>query len=196
MTHVPVAILVFSGKRKSGKDYVTEKLLQRIGNEKCCIMRLSAPLKGQYAKEHQLDITRLLDASEYKERYRVDMIRWGEEKRNADPGYFCRIVTSGEGSDKKVWIISDARRSTDIAFFKQNYPSVTWTVRVEADEDVRKARGYVFQSGVDDAESECGLDSVTDWDYIFQNNNNINQFETSLDTIVDDVQKKLDVASS
>ena len=45
------------------------------------------------------------------------MIRWGEEKRNADPGYFCRLISQGPGSEKPVWIVSDARRKTDIDYF-------------------------------------------------------------------------------
>merc|ERR1711924_532764 len=33
----------------------------------------------------------------------------------------------------------------------------------------RRARGWVFASGVDDAESECGLDSYEPWDVIIAN---------------------------
>ncbi len=46
----PRAVLVFSGKRKSGKDYVTEMIRSRLGGDTCAILRLSAPLKLQYAK--------------------------------------------------------------------------------------------------------------------------------------------------
>ena len=71
-----------------------------------------------HIQENRLDFERLLDASDYKEKFRADMIRWGEEKRNADPGYFCRIVCDGEGSELPLWIISDARRKTDVDFFE------------------------------------------------------------------------------
>ena len=98
-------------------------------------------------QEHDLDFSRLLDATEYKEKYREDMIRWGEEKRNKDPGYFCRIVASGPGSEKPVWIISDARRKTDVDYFVSHYAGRVKTVRVVAEEDVRKARGWVFSKG-------------------------------------------------
>uniref|UniRef100_A0A672MEM5 Phosphomevalonate kinase n=1 Tax=Sinocyclocheilus grahami TaxID=75366 RepID=A0A672MEM5_SINGR len=46
----PRIILLFSGKRKSGKDYVTDLIQKRLTAEICCILRLSAPLKQQYAK--------------------------------------------------------------------------------------------------------------------------------------------------
>ena len=99
-------------------------------------------------QDHGLDYERLLDASDYKERYRADMITWGEGKRNADPGFFARIVTAGPGSKKPVWIVSDARRRTDVAYFTGNYPGRVTTVRVMADEGVRVQRGWQFTPGL------------------------------------------------
>jgi phosphomevalonate kinase len=58
----------------------------------------------------------LLGASAYKEKYRQKMIVWGEEKRNDDPGYFARLST--ENAEEPIWIISDARRPTDIVYFQ------------------------------------------------------------------------------
>lgn len=55
-----------------------------------------------FGQEHGLDFQRLLDASTYKEAYRRDMIRWGEEKRQADPGFFCRKIV--EGVSQPVWV--------------------------------------------------------------------------------------------
>jgi len=95
-----------------------------------------------------LDYERLLDASDYKERFRGDMIKWGEDKRTADPGFFARIITSGPGSEKSVWMISDARRQTDVAYFLDNYPRKVMTVRVKADENIRVKRGWVFTPGM------------------------------------------------
>ena len=100
-----------------------------------------------YLQDHGLDLTRLLDATEYKEHYRADMIRWGEEKRNADPSYFCNLVTTGPGSEKPVWIISDARRLTDVAYFEEHYAEQLIRVRVQAKESVRESRGWKFAAG-------------------------------------------------
>lgn len=55
--------------------HTTQHTFRRLG-ESCQTFRLSGPLKAQYAKEHNLDLTELLSASSYKEKYRVDMIRW------------------------------------------------------------------------------------------------------------------------
>ena len=81
----PRLILLFSGKRKSGKDFVTD-LLQVNGcanpeihaldvyyqehlGSGCVILRLSGPLKECYAREHGLDFEKMLSASDYKEKY-------------------------------------------------------------------------------------------------------------------------------
>nr|XP_048311543.1 phosphomevalonate kinase isoform X1 [Myodes glareolus] len=141
----PRLVLLFSGKRKSGKDFVTEALQSRLGGNICAVLRLSGPLKEQYAREHGLDFQRLLDASTYKEAYRRDMICWGEEKRQADPGFFCRKVV--EGVSQPIWLVSDTRRVSDIQWFREVYGTVTQTVRVVASEQSRQQRGWVFTPG-------------------------------------------------
>ncbi|KAM5201021.1 phosphomevalonate kinase isoform 2-T2 [Hipposideros larvatus] len=141
----PRLVLLFSGKRKSGKDFVTEALQSRLGADTCAILRLSGPLKEQYAQEHGLNFQRLLDASTYKEAYRRDMIAWGEEKRQADPGFFCRKVV--EGVSQPVWLVSDTRRMSDIQWFQEAYGAVAQTVRVVASEQSLQQRGWVFTPG-------------------------------------------------
>ena len=80
----PSLVLLFSGKRKSGKDYITELLKVRSVptnyNLDCCdtyqekrgedavILRLSGPLKECYARDHGLDFEKMLSASDYKEK--------------------------------------------------------------------------------------------------------------------------------
>jgi len=51
------------------------------------------------------------------------------------------------------------------------------TVRVEASQDTRRARGWVFASGVDDAESECGLDAYEPWDVVLKNDDGFDLHE-------------------
>ena len=75
----PDLILLLSGKRKSGKDYVCQKLVQFLQDEPqafaLTLITLSSPLKEIYALEHGLDYQRLLDSSDYKEKFRLDMIK-------------------------------------------------------------------------------------------------------------------------
>ncbi|TSN21175.1 Phosphomevalonate kinase [Bagarius yarrelli] len=168
----PALILLFSGKRKSGKDYVTD-LIQN---------RLSAPLKEQYAQEHGLDYKELLGAGQYKEQHRAEMIRWGEKRRQQDPGFFCRMAVCGVS--QPVWIVSDCRRMSDLQWFWSEYPQQCVNVRVEASEQTRVQRGWKFTAGIDDAESECGLDQGVDFDYTIKNDGDMTFLDEQLDRLL------------
>lgn len=131
------------------------------------MLRLSGPLKQQYAQEHALDLGQLLGTGPYKEQYRADMIRWGESRRRQDPGFFCYLAT--KGARQPVWVVSDARRLSDLQWFWSKFPQQTQTVRVQCSENTRRQRGWSFTPGVDDAESECGLDSGVKFDWVITN---------------------------
>lgn len=191
MSSEPKAVVIMSGKRKSGKDFIADIIQTKIGSGKCSIIRLSGPLKEIYAQEHGLDFKELLNSSAYKEIHRAEMIRWGEEKRNRDPSFFCCLATNGPGSEKPVWIISDARRKTDMAFFKEKFGDKVKLARVKAAEDVRETRGYVFTPGIDDAESECGLDTGIDWDFVIDNSGNDVQLRKDIENIVQVIESML-----
>lgn len=62
-------IIMMSGKRKSGKDFVASKLYKHFGDN-ISIIRLSAPLKKAFATENNLDYENLLTSGMYKELYR------------------------------------------------------------------------------------------------------------------------------
>ncbi|XP_042296789.1 phosphomevalonate kinase [Sceloporus undulatus] len=185
----PKLVLLFSGKRKSGKDFVAEEIQSRLGPDVCTILRLSGPLKEQYAKEHGLDFQRLLDASDYKEMYRQDMICWGEERRQTDPGFFCRIVV--EGATQPIWLVSDTRRVSDVEWFRDVYGDLVQLVRVIATEETRKRRDWVFVVGIDDAESECGLDQGVHFDWVITNNGDQLSLEAQLEKLVQFAESKL-----
>ncbi|XP_075979675.1 phosphomevalonate kinase [Anticarsia gemmatalis] len=166
---MPRVIALISGKRKSGKDYVSNTL-QAYTSGKSEVVKISRPIKTHWAKEKNLDLDELLSDSGYKEQYRLEMIKWSEEIRAKDYGYFCRTACES-AKDNVIWIVSDVRRKTDIQWFKETYGSKVRTIRINADEEIRKNRGYVFTPGVDDAPSECDLDDYTEWDLVLNNNN-------------------------
>ncbi|XP_068425407.1 phosphomevalonate kinase [Clinocottus analis] len=178
----PKLVLVFSGKRKSGKDYVTDLIQNRLGSDVCSVLRLSGPLKTQYAEARGLDLSQLLGSGPYKERFRADMILWGETRRRQDPGFFCRLAT--RGAQQPVWVVSDARRLSDLQWFWSEFPQQTQSVRVQCSERTRQQRGWCFCTGVDDAESECGLDSGVEFDWIITNEADAPSLEEQLQPIL------------
>ncbi|XP_077697512.1 phosphomevalonate kinase isoform X2 [Eretmochelys imbricata] len=144
---------------------------------------------GNPEPEHGLDFQRLLDASDYKETYRKDMIRWGEEKRNTDPGFFCRIVV--EGVTQPVWVVSDTRRLSDVEWFQDVYGAAVQLVRVVATEETRKRRNWVFIVGVDNAESECGLDQGVTFDWVITNDGDELSLDSQLEKLLHFIYSKL-----
>lgn len=171
MTTKPKCILLFSGKRKTGKDYLTEELLKSFKTfTEVVVIKISAPIKSHFASTYNLNLSDLMSDGEYKEKYRTDMIIWSDQERLKDPGVFCNAAVKLYEADKKpIWIVSDIRRKTDIAWFRTMYGNVVKTVRITADEKTRLDRGYVFTSGVDDVASECDLDDFCGWDWVIDN---------------------------
>ena len=135
-------------------------------------MRISAPIKRQFTEKHNLDFEKSLTASDYKENFRLQMIQWSESVRKSDPDVFLRQdIEDKNAKDVPVWILADARRMTDVKFFqKPEFESVTkHFIRIKAEDEIREKRGYIFTPGVDDVESECGLDDFTDWTLVINN---------------------------
>ena len=81
MTFTPKCIFLVSGKRKSGKDFVSDALNAAIGPDESIIIRLAGIVKKELAKAEGLDLDKLLSTAEYKEKYRKTMASWAEEMR-------------------------------------------------------------------------------------------------------------------
>lgn len=137
--------------------------------ERSQIVRISEPIKSEWAEHHQLDLEQLLSDGPYKEKYRKDMIVWSDEVRTKDYGYFCRAAMLQ--ASQPIVIVSDIRRQNDIKFFREIYGERVVTIRLTCPEIIRAERGWIYTLGVDDVESECGLDDYENWDLILENNN-------------------------
>ena len=94
-----------------------------------------------------MNFEELMTAAEYKEIHRAKMITWGEDKRQSDPYFFCNKTVENANAGKPVWIISDARRKSDVQFFREHFPSVSRFVRIAASVEIRESRGFVFCEG-------------------------------------------------
>lgn len=49
--------------------------------------------------------------------------------------------------EKAVWMVSDARRKTDIKWFKENFGDACKTIRINCPDEIRKTRGWVYTPG-------------------------------------------------
>lgn len=80
-------------------------------------------------------------------------------------------------------IVSDIRRKSDIRFFHENGYNIK-TIRINAGNEVRMARGWKFEKGIDDVQSECDLDDMQEWDLTIKNDGS-----QDVDAIVDQIVK-------
>lgn len=162
------------------------KLNFRLGEENAEIIRISEPIKSTWAKEKNLILTQLLSDGPYKEKYRKEMIVWSDERRALDYGIFCREAS--RNISKQTVIVSDIRRKTDIKFFKETFGDKIKLIRIKCDDSVRIARGWKFQEGVDDIQSECDLDDWCEWDLLIENDGQ-KESEEMLEEIMEMLRK-------
>ncbi|ETN65625.1 phosphomevalonate kinase [Anopheles darlingi] len=178
----PSIVLLVSGKRKCGKDYLSDALLKRLGHNRAQILRISEPIKRYWATQKGLNLDELLSDGAYKENYRKEMIVWSDEQRHEDYGVFCREAC--RTMNREICIVSDVRRRTDVRFFRETFkPSRVRTIRIEASDATRLGRGWRFEAGVDDVPSECDLDDFDEWDLRIDNNGQ-DDIETILERLV------------
>lgn len=72
--------------------------------------------------------------------------------------------------------MSDIRRKTDIKFFQEQAYNIK-AIRINATEMTRQSRGWKFESGVDDVQSECDLDDFEAWDLVIENDGSLDADE-------------------
>jgi len=161
----PKLIILFSGKRKSGKDFLAAALLAKLTDQVAQIIRISEPIKKHWAKKMDLSVNDLLGP--LKEEHRKQMIVWSDKVRTQLPTFFC--LEAFKSASKPIVIVSDVRRRTDMDYFTSlNIPLLA--VRINASDEERIERGWEFTEGVDDVASECDLDDSDEWDFVINNN--------------------------
>jgi len=123
-----------------------------------------------------------MGSSEYKERYRREMVAWGETMRNKDSEYFCR--SESERASNPIWLVSDARRPSDVEYFRRVSNDKILTVRIMCPDDVRVSRGWVYTDQIDNADTECALDEYSVDMTIVNDGRDVHQYLEDIRTIV------------
>ena len=92
--------------------------------------------------------------------YRQDLINLGNWGRSQDPDYWLKKILEQDGNI----MVTDVRVPHEYEIFKQ---AGAISIRVEASRETRLKRGNLV--GENDI-TETGLDNITDWDYVIDNN--------------------------
>lgn len=147
-------IIIFSGKQYSGKDSVAKILLENLSDFKRCAM--GDIIKLVYGSQKGLSYEEI---ERNKPLYRADLIELGNWGRSIDPDYWLKKIISQDGNI----VVTDVRVPHEYELFKAHGAIA---VRVEASRENRAKRGELI--GEDDV-TEVGLDHITGWDYVIEN---------------------------
>lgn len=148
-------IIIFSGKQYSGKDTAAKILLDEMPEYKRCAM--GDIIKLEFGKQNGLTYDEI---ERNKSKYRAGLIELGNWGRCQSDDYWLKKIIETDG---KI-IVTDVRVPYEYKVFKD---AGAISVRIEASRDIRASRGSLV--GENDI-TEIGLDNVSDWDYIIENN--------------------------
>ena len=159
------SIIIFSGKQYSGKDTAAKILLDELPEYRRCAM--GDIIKLEYGKKHNLTYEEI---EKNKSKYRAGLIELGNWGRAQSPDYWLNKIVQSKG---KI-IVTDVRVPHEYEVFK-NAGAIS--IRIEATRDVRAKRGELV--GENDI-TETGLDDITDWDYVIENNSSYEELKTKI----------------
>lgn len=187
--------ILISGKRAGGKDYCAKKLSQAalaldppIGMSRVAMGDWS---KRLYAEENKIDFDRLMNDREFKEQHRAGITRLYEEKISQDRGFFHKkALAACNEFGTQVILITDARVPFDVAFFEQNADCIT--LRIHADDETRKLRGWDGPNDKDNHDTETGLDNHKFDLFVDTSNNDAEKLKRFIDECaLPEIKKRL-----
>ena len=165
-------IIIFSGKQYSGKDTAAKILMDAMPSFKRCAM--GDIIKIEYGKIHNLTYNEI---EKNKAQYRQGLIDLGNWGRSQSPDFWLEKIISQEGNI----VVTDVRIKHEYEVFK-NAGAIS--IRVEADREIREARGGKLV-GENDI-TEVDLDNIQDWDFLVDNNKD---YETLRKNVLKIVEK-------
>lgn len=167
-------IIIFSGKQYAGKDTAAKIMLDEMPDFHRCAM--GDIIKLEYGRMHNLTYEEI---ESNKSKYRAGLIELGNWGRSQSPDYWLNKIISSEGNI----IVTDVRVPHEYEVFKS---AGAIAIRVEATRDVRSQRGELV--GENDV-TEIGLDNISDWNYIIENNSDYVDLKNRVLDIIQDLQK-------
>lgn len=167
-------IIIFSGKQYSGKDTAAKIMLNAMTDFKRCAM--GDIIKLEYGRQKGLTYEEI---EKNKPLYRQDLINLGNWGRAQDSDYWLKKIIEQDGNI----MVTDVRVPHEYEVFK-NAGAIS--IRVEADRETRMQRGTLI--GENDI-TETGLDNITDWDYIIENNSDYESLKEKVNSLIKKIMK-------
>ena len=166
-------IIIFSGKQYSGKDTAAKILLEAMPDFRRCAM--GDIIKLTYGAQNGLTYDEI---EQNKAIYRQGLIDLGNWGRSQSPNYWLNRIVEQEGNI----VVTDVRVPHEYEVFRR---AGAIAIRVEATRETRASRGQLV--GETDM-TEVGLDNVTDWDYVIDNNSDYENLKKQVQKIVEEIK--------
>lgn len=166
-------IIIFSGKQYSGKDTAAKILLEAMPDFRRCAM--GDIIKLTYGAQKGLTYDEI---EQNKAIYRQGLIDLGNWGRSQSPDYWLNKIVEQEGNI----VVTDVRVPHEYEVFRC---AGAIAIRVEATRETRASRGQLV--GETDI-TEVGLDNVTDWDYVIDNNSDYENLKKQVQKIVEEIK--------
>lgn len=164
---LPTTVIALAGKRKAGKDAIAAALMHLLEQKGVAAVRGAfadevkrAYLRSDKCTDPELTLQDLTESGVKKELHRSNLIEFGETARAIDPMVWVRLLLQRLNQ-------SDAARTGVVVVTDLRYPLELWALKqtcvrvlcfyVDASDEARGERGYVFTRGVDDGASETAL---------------------------------------
>lgn len=161
-------IIVISGKQYSGKDTFAKILLEKLDGFKR--VGIGDAIKIQYGRDNGLSFDEI---ELNKHLYRADLIELGNYGRSIDGDYWLKNL-----ADMDKIIVPDVRVEHELNFFKSRG---AFLLRVESNLQNRSKRGILINA---DDDTETALDNYNDWNYVIENNSDLNSLIEKADTVI------------
>jgi len=169
-------IIIFSGKQYSGKDTLAKIMLNNMPDFKRCAM--GDIIKIEYGKQHNLTYEEI---EKNKSQYRQGLIDLGNWGRSQDEDYWLKKIISQTGNI----MVTDVRVQHEYDIFK-NAGAIS--IRVNCPRELRATRGTLI--GETDI-TEVGLDHIKDWDFIVDNDSDLNTLNKKAESIIRKLKENL-----
>lgn len=166
-------IIIFSGKQYSGKDTAAKMMLAEMSDFRRCAM--GDIIKLTYGAQNGVTYEEI---EKNKPLYRQGLIELGNWGREQSPDYWLNKIIEQDGNI----IVTDVRVPHEYEIFKQ---AGATSIRVEASRETRASRGELI--GETDI-TEVGLDHITDWDYVIENNSDYETLKENVFKIIKELK--------
>lgn len=171
-------VVLVSGKRFAGKDYICKRIQRRFEDQGIRYKRFNHAdqMKRIYCDATGADLDLMFTDRTYKEQHRSAMTAMYQDivSKESNQLMFCesildQIVNDDISSD--VILIGDFRRTFEQEFYERYFGGKDQiiTIRVNATEETRKGRGWICSDSKDSNVTECELDNKADWGFVFEN---------------------------